>query len=473
MEFIKSQKGKDLMTYNGFIYSTHSKSATTTYWVCTKYRAGKCRARCQVTDGEITTTGHHNHTANAAELQVRTRVTSMKAQAKSTQDLPCQIIAHCVNNAPISVASNLPNSKLMSRAINYARRKESCAPANPISLTELEIPAKYTRTSSDEVFLLANLGTEERILIFSTVAHLKVLSESSRWHCDGTFKCVPHLFTQLYSIHAVMNGSTYPLVYALLPNKTEATYIRFFEELILLATGNNFILRPQLIMSDFEAAFINAASKCFNGVEQKGCYFHFSQCLWRRIQQEPGIVKRYNEDSEFALSLRQVAALAFVPVDDVLKSFELLTETEFFVENETLLQPFMDYFEDNWIGRPQSRRRQTRRKPTFDVNLWNTFAATTEDSARTNNSVEGWHRRFVALIGSHHPSLWKFIEKLKEEHAHTTFLLNQATAGTPPPQKRRKYRDLDQRLLNVVQNFGNISLNEYLTGISCNLSYNV
>ena len=94
-------------------------------------------------------------------------------------------------------------------------------------------------------------------------------------------------------------------------------------------------------------------------------------------------------------------------------------------------------------------------------------------NAKTNNSVEGWNRRFSSLIGADHPSLWKFIEKLKQEQSHTEFRLNQAAAGALPPAKRVKYRDLDARLTNIVSEFGTISLADYLAGIALNISFHV
>ena len=93
--------------------------------------------------------------------------------------------------------------------------------------------------------------------------------------------------------------------------------------------------------------------------------------------------------------------------------------------------------------------------------------------ARTNNSVEGWNRRFSSLIGADHPSLWKFIEKLKLEQSHTEFRLNQAAAGVQPAAKRLKYRDLNARLITKVREYNPNSLADYLIGIAHNISFHV
>ena len=41
---------------------------------------------------------------------------------------------------------------------------------------------------------------------------------------DGPFKYCPTFFMQLYTIHGMVNGHYMPLVYCLLPNKTQDTY---------------------------------------------------------------------------------------------------------------------------------------------------------------------------------------------------------------------------------------------------------
>jgi hypothetical protein len=41
---------------------------------------------------------------------------------------------------------------------------------------------------------------------------------------DGTFKCCPRYLCQLYTIHGLKNGNYVPLVFCLLPSKTEMCY---------------------------------------------------------------------------------------------------------------------------------------------------------------------------------------------------------------------------------------------------------
>ena len=78
---------------------------------------------------------------------------------------------------------------------------------------------------------------------------------------DGTFKTTPPHFTQLYTIHATRPeppdnkpSKAVPLIFLLLPDKSEATYFRAFQQL------NNLLAQwaPERIMVDYEKAAINA-----------------------------------------------------------------------------------------------------------------------------------------------------------------------------------------------------------------------
>ena len=54
-----------------------------------------------------------------------------------------------------------------------------------------------------------------------------------------------------------------------------------------------------------------------------GCFYHLCSNMWKRIQQS-GLQERYINDPEFALHLRMISALAFLPPNDVQNSFDQL-----------------------------------------------------------------------------------------------------------------------------------------------------
>lgn len=169
-------------------------------------------------------------------------------------------------------------------------------------------------------------------------------------------------------------------------------------------------------MVDFEKGAINAIQRVFSNTLVGGCFFHLSQSIWRHVQ-NLGFQQRYINDSEFALQIRMMAALSFVPEEDVEKAWNELLDSEFYLQNEEILTPLVNYFEDTWIGRLDRRNR--RRSAVFPVSLWNCYKYISENISRTNNSVEGWHNGFVSTLNASHPTIWKCIYSFKQEERTT------------------------------------------------------
>jgi hypothetical protein len=81
----------------------------------------------------------------------------------------------------------------------------------------------------------------------------------------------------MYTIHAKIDHQIYPLLFALLPGKIQAVYAQL---LIKLKTT---MADLQLFMN-FETAAQNAARTVFPGITVKGCFFHYTQAIWRKTQ---------------------------------------------------------------------------------------------------------------------------------------------------------------------------------------------
>jgi len=96
---------------------------------------------------------------------------------------------------------------------------------------------------------------------------------------DGTFKIAPSLFSQVFVILGSHNGDVHPCIYALLPNKNQATYNRLLVEIKNLAPG----IIAGSISVDFEIAIHNAFRTEFPNIEIRGCFFHLLQNMKKQI----------------------------------------------------------------------------------------------------------------------------------------------------------------------------------------------
>ncbi|KAF0987057.1 hypothetical protein HZS_5888 [Henneguya salminicola] len=142
------------------------------------------------------------------------------------------------------------------------------------------IPEQYKISFRIENFLLYD-GVEndgEGFILFATPRQLNILSRSSNIYFDSTFKTVPEIFDQLLVIRKVYNNLLIPCAFALMERKTEIMYRRVWEKV-----RENVEITCQTAMCDFEKASINSFMFCYPRTPLTGFFFHFSQCIWRRI----------------------------------------------------------------------------------------------------------------------------------------------------------------------------------------------
>jgi len=374
------------------------------------------------------------------------------------------IISNVSGQTSVPVIGQLPIIKSLSRTIQRTRVIKENAPVNPSNTKDLIIPEIYKLTNKNEAFLAYDSGSSEsRILIFTTQYNLNMLQETDDWFGDGTFKSVPSIFSQLYTIHCYTRSLFIPLVYILMTSRTKEVYAEVLRQLLVLKPD----LNPKSIKIDFEQSFVSAFKQIFPNAHISGCFFHFGQCVWRKVQ-STGLQKKYAEDSTFALHVKQLCDLAFVPVLGVVESFNTILESQYFIDNEQLFEPIVDYFEETWIGRTVRNRRK---KPLFPIEMWNCYDNVINDQPRTNNAVEGWHQAFNASLGCHHTTIWKFISFLKQEQGLQEAKLEKINlVEKKPNKKKKKYKSIDQRLKNTVENYETSNIITYLKGIAHNFN---
>ena len=119
------------------------------------------------------------------------------------------------------------------------------------------------------------------------------LARAKLWLADGTFKVVPSIFFQLYTIHFELAPGRNPaVIYCLVQNKTQVAYDRMLNEVKRMIP----LVSPERTLLDFERAAINAFRSAFPNATVTGCYFHLTQSAMRKVN-EIGMKDDY-ENSE-------------------------------------------------------------------------------------------------------------------------------------------------------------------------------
>jgi hypothetical protein len=236
------------------------------------------------------------------------------------------------------------------------------------------------------------------------------------WLVDGTFDLAPkRVFKQVYTIHIIYKNKDLPVVYGLLPNKTQKTYKKFFK-----MVKDVIEVLPLAIHMDFEKAVMNVVTLLFK-CKIYGCFFHLSQNFFKKVQ-ECNLID-YATDDEFRLYYILMQALAFVPEDDVIKAFLILQTS-----SPAKFKPILEYLEVYYIGKLVPLSLTIRHIPCFPISSWNLYQRILDDKPRVTNSVESWHQTLRPDLKAN-MDIESLVEIFRKEQAQADTWLAQLSTG--------------------------------------------
>ncbi|XP_056001097.1 uncharacterized protein LOC125655975 [Ostrea edulis] len=132
----------------------------------------------------------------------------------------------------------------------------------------------------------------------------------------------------------------------------------------------------------------------FPRVTIKGCVFHWTKAVWTHVQQL-GFVATFTERESTHTFIKQLMALPFLPWNHIPDVFAAMRS-----RCPHSLQELMNYIDNQWM-----------QNPVFPIRTWSVYAF----SVRTNNDVEGWHRRMKVEAQGLALPLYQIIPLLRRE----------------------------------------------------------
>ena len=382
---------------------------------------------------------------------------------------PAQILNSVKQGASEAALLHLPKPSSFKRALNKAKKIENPTPTAPGTLADLQLdPSAIESLNGESMLVYDNEGTERRVVILATETNLLLLQRSPSWYVDATFRVCPQLFYQLLVIHAEIPNHqggapwVFPCVYMLLTSKDTDIYLEGFTFLKSL-----YDFAPQTIMVDFEMALRNSLSQVFPSAVVDGCYFHFCQAVLRWVR-ENGLKKSYDDGINNPLTnswtpgpvrvwIRRLMQLAFLPVDDVVPSFIELLDL---IPADLGLDDFLNYFMTTWVQGVSTAR--STKPARFPPQSWNLVERTNCNLNKTNNYAEAFNRKFAAMVGHAHPTIWNFLQAVYVEQSTTDELILKESYGDAPAAKRARQITKDRRLAHLVEAYDDQDLVSHL-----------
>ena len=224
---------------------------------------------------------------------------------------------------------------------------------------------------------------------FSNKNLLNALKDKEDMAFDATYFVVPLLFYQLFTVHFIHKGQFFPAICILMTGKTENCYKAVFAKIKELCPA----WKPKNGIADFEIASRKQAMATFIGLLVRGCYFHYSQAIFKNLQ-KLGFAKHYITNPQFRKWAKRVMSVALLPATLIRAKFEdLLSQTIMFASasDRKNFSRFKGYVRKQWLNIP------------VDV-----LSVHSLEHA-TNNGSESFHSKLKAIIKSHQPSIWMFV----------------------------------------------------------------
>ena len=108
---------------------------------------------------------------------------------------------------------------------------------------------KSTGGANSETLLVYDSGetSKERLLVFASKECLETLGNSNVWFMDGTTSVYPKLFSQVYVIRTIVEGTAVTCAYGLLPGKTRLHYEEFFQAIVDTSERNGSTPDPKSV----------------------------------------------------------------------------------------------------------------------------------------------------------------------------------------------------------------------------------
>ncbi|KAG0434805.1 hypothetical protein DMUE_5020 [Dictyocoela muelleri] len=212
-----------------------------------------------------------------------------------------------------------------------------------------------------------------------------------------------------------IKGQNIPLVYILMKKRSKECYIKAFNFI-----NKKIIKKPEFIIIDFEMAAYVALKELYLYSEITGCFFHFSEILFRKVQ-KLGLVNQYKTKNYFRECFRMILALAFVPKNKL--PYEISKIENYILKNDDLndILILWNDFKKNYC---QDVFDFEKKNSIFSSDFWSVVSRIKANIPKTTNGLEGWHRSLNNNFLNPHPNIYELGEELKKQHASVENKLN-------------------------------------------------
>nr|CAD2145606.1 unnamed protein product [Meloidogyne enterolobii] len=214
----------------------------------------------------------------------------------------------------------------------------------------IKLPPTLTEKNGHSMFLYdsrtAQARDKDAVFVFAHPYMLQQLAGQTTWTIGASFKLAPSPFKHCFVVGVLVRSQLIVAAHALLTENSEQLYMEALNAVVAAIRP----AKPRRVITDFENVMVEAAQNVFQEAHVSGCYFRFSQELFRKWT-EFNLGDIYgNEDSQAGniarMTFRRIICLALIPMAYVNQAFYKIVE----VAGLPQLAEFFFYFKQTFIG---------------------------------------------------------------------------------------------------------------------------
>ena len=130
----------------------------------------------------------------------------------------------------------------------------------------------------------------------------------------GNIRTAHSPYIQYFSIHGKYRNRAICLVNVLMTGQLIGQYRQAFQvakQNVRRTSRHRW--RPHLVISDYEQFLIATVETELPSARISGCYFHFGQNVWRRVE-SLGLARNYKQNRRLKETIRKVIAIGYLPM---------------------------------------------------------------------------------------------------------------------------------------------------------------
>ena len=173
-----------------------------------------------------------------------------------------------VSRSAGEAAEHVSFAELESTMYKRRRRAQPQLPSSPSDADAIVRNSRYAELDGGTFYRgLVNADAHGSALTFASDRQLQQLKSATSVFFDATFKIVPHIYYQLFTIIVPHADYAFPALYALMSRKTQSLNAAVFEKVSQLVPS----FTPLYAMADFDEAPVATFKSVYVDANVAGC----------------------------------------------------------------------------------------------------------------------------------------------------------------------------------------------------------